>query len=76
MVRLKDRKRNSIYLALLFQFQYGAIEGFDVNIVAHVCAKFQFQYGAIEGEQVVNGCCKGFKFQFQYGAIEGGSVFR
>jgi len=56
---------------IVFQFQYGAIDGpFSItdNLIN---VQFQFQYGAIDGSAKANDLANFAEFQFQYGAIDG-----
>ena len=71
MVRLKDISSTVIRCANKFQFQYGAIEGHDLDAEKVSVILFQFQYGAIEGISRIVHVMSPFSFQFQYGAIEG-----
>ena len=54
-----------------FQFQCGAIEGFQYLLSILLNRKFQFQCGAIEGLELDLLLDVADRFQFQCGAIEG-----
>ena len=54
-----------------FQFQCGAIEGTNRQLLDLSAFPFQFQCGAIEGAELSGERCSYFIFQFQCGAIEG-----
>ncbi len=59
MVRLKASVHRDKTASLIFQFQYGAIEGSNPEIEKVSVVLFQFQYGAIEGryrssDQLIN----------------------
>jgi len=50
MVRLKDVGTKPRKVAkLVFQFQYGAIKGINIELYLSQRSEFQFQYGAIKG---------------------------
>ncbi len=53
-----------------FQFQYGAIERYEIRLPSDKEMSFQFQYGAIERRKGKGDLGLLRQFQFQYGAIE------